>query len=225
MAAFACLTWFLLSIVQGALTGVDAASDGVRARIAQIPDGARAAEASRVLQQLGAGRIYLALHLTHVAWLRPTAERFVRDRAGVRTAGAFQSHWRRAEAELAPPRYADRLPLVLRALAASAHARSGPTLRGSLPYAQDIDLQDGLYYLGEALALSDLAGFYASAPLRVTAAPPRLRSVATESNLRHARGGAQAACLRRVRTAGRRVSGCAARLAPASRAGHARLLK
>jgi hypothetical protein len=156
----------------------------VRARLEKVQkdvkQGSESTAAARAAQALGAGRVHLALHLLEGAWLRPAAERFVREHRDVKSADEFQREWNRENALLPTRSPAGQRPLLLAALSAAAAARSRPTLAGSLPYATDIDLQDGLYYLGEAHALTDVARFYDSLPAAAAGTWPELRSIAPD---------------------------------------------
>lgn len=175
---------FVRACVLCALTAAPAVaaddSSLVAAIRARLKQGQATTAADRARDALAAGRVHLALHLLESATLRPSAERFVREHRDVKSADAFRREWNRVNA-LLPARSQPRSrPLLLAGLAAAADARSRPTLAGSLPYATDIDLADGLYYLGEAQALGGLAAFYDGVAAPPEGPTPALGSIAPD---------------------------------------------
>ncbi|HET7618905.1 MAG TPA: hypothetical protein VFK20_10380 [Vicinamibacterales bacterium] len=174
------LAALLLAAAQSAGRSNPAVTAAIRAHIDEANRGSEAALARRADRALGDGHIYLALHVVEPAWVRQSAERFVREHEKVRTPDGFRAEWNRVRATLPDRAPARAQPLLLTALHDAARARCEPTLNGSLPYFEEIDARDGLYYLGEARALAQLAAFYAELPMSPAGTTPALRSLAPE---------------------------------------------
>jgi hypothetical protein len=80
---------------------------------------------------------------------------------------AFEAEWRKASAAVADrerrsqPVDWKRMPAAIAAIAEVARARTGPLLEGGRGFAISTKPEDGLFYLGEALAQAEFADFCA----------------------------------------------------------------
>ena len=150
-----------------------------------VPEDQRAgaqARLGRAKAALDAGRLHLALYELEGAFVLANASAFVNDSAAVKTTDSFIARWK-SEGEPKPRASAEAdAPAVIRALVASAARRAPVTYRAALPYGQDAGVEAGMYYLGEARALSAFADL--PAPFRGAdpALPRRFARLLPRSN-------------------------------------------
>lgn len=149
-----------------------------------VPDARRAdpdARLARAEAAIDAGRLYLALFEFEGAFETTKAFGFVRESSAVHTTADFSARWQAlGSPAAAPASAAPSIPLVVEALAASAESRAAATYRASLPYAQDTNIEAGLYYLGESQAFGAFASYARSIAWPSAGRAPRLRSIAPE---------------------------------------------
>ena len=125
-------------------------------------------------------RLWLALYELSTAWRLQAAYAFTADRSPhVRSIEDFKREWTGVGEPKRPP-YARALPLLVAAVATASEAAAPATFRASLPYAEDVGLKGGLFYLGDAKAAADFGAFCRSLPLPPAHLRPTLRSPARE---------------------------------------------
>ncbi len=138
---------------------------------------------------LKAGRLYLSLEeLGRQSDLLYGVRAVTANKAEVVKGGmpAFDDTWNKASLQLTKLEQQAKAddwsnkPLVLRALAEAAQARTIPLMEGSRGFATATGPKDGLFYLGQAQGEAEFAQFCASLNLSRKGAPIPLRSFLPE---------------------------------------------
>ena len=135
---------------------------------------------SRAKAALDAGRFHLALYELEGAFVMANAFSFVNEQTGVTTDEAFATIWRTSGEPKPKGLPSADAPALVRAMAASGARRAPITYRAAMPYGQDAGVQAGLYYLGEARALTTLADWVSTLTWRREGPPPAIRSIRPE---------------------------------------------
>ena len=148
-----------------------------------VPQDQRAPAQTRIARAkaaLDAGRLHLALYELEAAFVMANAFTFVNEQAAVKTDEQFATKWRTSgepKPKATPPADA---PALVRAMAASGARRAPITYRAAMPYGQDAGVEAGLYYLGEARALTMLSDWVSALPWKREGTPPPIRSIQPE---------------------------------------------
>ena len=137
------------------------------------------ARLQRSMEAARKGRAYLALHELAAPWRSQHAYSFAAQLKGrVTTMDAFRAEWQRTGVPRIPPFDGGTLPTVVSALASSSESAAAATYRASLPYAEDVDVGSGLYYLGDAYAAAGFGAFCRSLGFPTPGPRLKLRSIA-----------------------------------------------
>jgi len=137
---------------------------------------------------VAAGRLYFALERLIAAsdFVQGARIAIAKTDAVKGKLPAFEEEWRSASSALAARDQElqrvdwSHTPAAIRALSEAARTRSGPLLEGGHGFAVSTKPEDGLFYVGEALAQADFAKFCAGLHYPRTARPMALRSFLPE---------------------------------------------
>ena len=138
------------------------------------------ARLARARAALDARRVHLALYELEGVFVMTRAFQGASEAADVKSQDAFAAHWKAAGEPNASVAAPDNAPALLHALVASAARRAPVTYRAALPYGQDAGVEAGLYYVGEAKALTEFAAFVRTLPLPRNGSAAPIRSIASE---------------------------------------------
>jgi hypothetical protein len=134
----------------------------------------------RAKTALDAGRVHLALYELEGVFVMSRAFQFAGESGAVTTQDEFATRWRSAGEPSQSATLDPNAPALLSALVSSAARRAPVTYRAALPYGQDAGVDAGLYYMGEAKALSAFAEFAGALPMKRIGTAPGIRSIAPE---------------------------------------------
>ena len=135
---------------------------------------------TRAKAALDAGRLHLALYELEGAFVMANAFAFVNEQTAVKTDEEFATKWRTAGEPKPKAAPAADAPALVRAMAASGTRRAPITYRAAMPYGQDAGVEAGLYYLGEARALTALADWVSALGWKREGSAPSIRSIQPE---------------------------------------------